>query len=188
MKGEDAVDYSTVTRWFKKFLSGCKNLNNLIALGRPETVDSETVLQAIEPHLVSSIWRVSGKLSISQSRVVHYFHNLSKSIQICRTVPHATRILQNFWLTLAFDLQVLFANQCIVTMCTNIVQYLCIFKNGTNAVFILMFQSFIFIYYHNVKMTHCIYLPNRLHRGNMWHKDNFLKQSLTSLNLKFSFS
>ena len=29
-KDEGTVDHSTVTRWFKKFHSGCKNLNNLV--------------------------------------------------------------------------------------------------------------------------------------------------------------
>ena len=32
--------------------------------------------------------------------MVHYLHNLSKSIQSCWIMPHISKILQNFWLTL----------------------------------------------------------------------------------------
>ena len=42
VKGEDAVDH-TVTKWFKKFCSGCKNLNDLSRPGRPKTMNSEAV-------------------------------------------------------------------------------------------------------------------------------------------------
>ena len=55
MKGEGAVDHSTVTRWFEKFGSGCKKLNDQTRSGRPETVDSEAEIQAIEVNLSSSI-------------------------------------------------------------------------------------------------------------------------------------
>ena len=82
MKGEGAVDHSTVTRWFKKFCSSCKNDDQEKA-GRPKTIDSKAMLQAIEANLLSSTGRVSGKLSISQSSVVYHFHNLNKSIQSC---------------------------------------------------------------------------------------------------------
>ena len=67
-KSEGAVDYSTVSRWFKKFWLGYKNLNNQARSGRLKTVDSETILQDIEANPVSSTWRVSGKLGISESR------------------------------------------------------------------------------------------------------------------------
>ena len=42
VKAESAVDHSTITRWFKKFLTGFKN------------VMSKIVLQAIKSNLVSS--------------------------------------------------------------------------------------------------------------------------------------
>ena len=35
-KGEGAVDDSTVTRWLKKFCSGCKNLDDQTRSGRPK--------------------------------------------------------------------------------------------------------------------------------------------------------
>ena len=40
VKSEDAVDHSTVTRWFEKFCSDCMNLDDQVSL-RP-------LLQAIE--------------------------------------------------------------------------------------------------------------------------------------------
>ena len=96
VKGESAVDHSTVTGWFKKFHSGCKNLNKQARSGGPKTVDSKAIFEDIEPNLANSTWRVSGKFSISQSSVVHHLHNLSKSLHSSQIVPHVTKILQNF--------------------------------------------------------------------------------------------
>ena len=53
VKGENTVNYITVTRWFKNFCSGCKNLDNEAKLGRPESIDSEPVLQVIVANLAS---------------------------------------------------------------------------------------------------------------------------------------
>ena len=55
-KGEGAVDHNTVTRWFKKFHSGCKNINDQISLGKPKTMDSKALLLAIEANLTSGTW------------------------------------------------------------------------------------------------------------------------------------
>ena len=79
--GEAAVDHSTISRWFKKFLSNCKNLNDQPRLDRPKIMDSEAVLQATETNLVSRTLRVSGKLNISQCSVVCHLHNFGKNIQ-----------------------------------------------------------------------------------------------------------
>ena len=49
-KSQDTVDYSRVTRWFKKFYFACKILNNQARSRQPKIVDSK----AIEPNLVSS--------------------------------------------------------------------------------------------------------------------------------------
>ena len=51
-QGENAVDYSTVSKWFEKFCSHCKNFD-------------EIMLKAIEANLVSNTWRVSGELRIT---------------------------------------------------------------------------------------------------------------------------
>ena len=64
-KGEGAVAPSTVNRWFKKFHSGCKNLDDQARSDRPKSEDSEVVLQAMEVDPVRSIFRVSGELGIS---------------------------------------------------------------------------------------------------------------------------
>ena len=48
-------------------------------LGRPQTMDSETVLKAIDVYPARSRI-VSGDLGITQSRPVRYLHKLVKSI------------------------------------------------------------------------------------------------------------
>ena len=45
-KGEN--NHNTLTRWFKKFCSGCNNLDKQAKTGRPKIKESKTVLQAIE--------------------------------------------------------------------------------------------------------------------------------------------
>ena len=54
------------------------------------------MLQAIEANLASSTWRVSGELG----SVVYHLNNFGKSLRSRQIVPHITKILQNFWLTL----------------------------------------------------------------------------------------
>ena len=49
-----AVDHSTITRWPKKFLSGCKDLDGHTKSKRLKIADSEAVLQTIEANLASS--------------------------------------------------------------------------------------------------------------------------------------
>ena len=51
VKDKNAVDYSRVTRWFKKFHLGCKNLDDHAKSGGPKTKDSKTVLEIIETNL-----------------------------------------------------------------------------------------------------------------------------------------
>ena len=45
---EDAVDHSTLSRWFKKFHLSCKNVDDQVNLGRLKNVNVQPVLQAIE--------------------------------------------------------------------------------------------------------------------------------------------
>ena len=53
MKGEDAIDHSTVvTRWFKKFCSGCKNLDNQVRTDRFKSMNSKVMVQ--EANMVGS--------------------------------------------------------------------------------------------------------------------------------------
>ena len=44
-----------ISRWFKKFQSSCKNLNNQAKSDKSKTMDSKDVLKAIEVNLPSSI-------------------------------------------------------------------------------------------------------------------------------------
>ena len=59
MKSENAV-----IRWFKKFRSSCKNVDDQAWSGRHKSVDSEAVLQDNDTNLVSSTGRVLGELGI----------------------------------------------------------------------------------------------------------------------------
>ena len=52
-KSEGTVYHSAVIRWFKKFCLGCKNLNNQARSGRPKTMNSKDVIEAIEAYLDS---------------------------------------------------------------------------------------------------------------------------------------
>ena len=54
-KGEGIVDHSPLTRWFKKFCLGFKNLDNKTKSGSPKTMDSKTVLQDIKANPAKSI-------------------------------------------------------------------------------------------------------------------------------------
>ena len=76
VKGEGTVAYSTVTRRFKKFCSGCKKFDDQARSGRSRTMDSDT----IEANVESSNQRVSGEISISQSSVICHLHDLGKII------------------------------------------------------------------------------------------------------------
>ena len=63
-EGEVAVDHSTVTRWLEEFCLRCKNLNDHSKSGRPKTLKSEAVLEAIKANLVKSTQTVSGEFGI----------------------------------------------------------------------------------------------------------------------------
>ena len=53
VEGEGAIDLSMVTRWFKKFCLGCKNLEDQARLSKPKTMDYKAVFQSIEVNPVS---------------------------------------------------------------------------------------------------------------------------------------
>ena len=80
-KVEGAIDHSTVSRNFKKFLQGCNNLDDQGSLGRPTNVCFEDLLKAIEPNIASSTQSVSGEHSISQSAVGCHLYILGESVQ-----------------------------------------------------------------------------------------------------------
>ena len=47
-------------------------------------LDSDAKLQVKETNPASSTWGVSGEIGISQSSVIHHFHNFGKSIKSCQ--------------------------------------------------------------------------------------------------------
>ena len=89
-KGDGVVDISKVTWLLKKVFSDCKCLNYQARSDKPKTVDSNTVLHAIEVNPASSTCRVSSELDI-----------LEKVVKSAK-VLHVTKILQTFGFTLAW--------------------------------------------------------------------------------------
>ena len=57
---EVPVDHNTVTRWFKKFCSDCKNLENQTMLGQPKTIDLR---------LCSKRWREIQQVTLGEYQV-----------------------------------------------------------------------------------------------------------------------
>ena len=49
-KGKGSIYHSPVTRCFKKFCLGCKNLDNHVKLSRPKIMDSKAMLQSNKKH------------------------------------------------------------------------------------------------------------------------------------------
>ena len=73
VKDEGVVEYSTVNRWFKKFLLSCKNLDDQARSFKSKTVDSKAALKAIEANLANSashslVWFVNFTILTKASR------------------------------------------------------------------------------------------------------------------------
>ena len=64
VKGEGAVNHSSVTRLFKKFCLGGKNCDGQARTGKTKTVYSDIVLLAKVENPVHNSRRVSAELSI----------------------------------------------------------------------------------------------------------------------------
>ena len=73
-KGEDALDHSAVKRWFKKFCTSCKNLNDQAKSDGPKIVFQGWVSSYKSK---SSTKRVSNKFCILQSNMVCHLQNYS---------------------------------------------------------------------------------------------------------------
>ena len=71
-KGKGAVVLRIVNRWFMKFHTVCKSLEDQAQWGKPKTIDSQTVLQAIETNpTISTRWvPVSSEPEISQFNLI----------------------------------------------------------------------------------------------------------------------
>ena len=87
---DGVVDHRAVTRWLKKFCTGCKSLDDQAKSGAPSH----------KANPASNTQKVSGVLGVSQSSGLCHFLHLGKSKWSCQIVLHVTKILQNFWLTL----------------------------------------------------------------------------------------
>ena len=59
------------------------DLNDQARSGRPKTMDSKALQQAIEANPGTSIPKVSSELGIPESNVVQHFHDLRKNILSC---------------------------------------------------------------------------------------------------------
>ena len=82
-KCESLVDPRAGSWWFKKFYSGCMNIDDQTRSGWSKT---KAVLKAIEANPLSNAWRVSGELGNSQSSVLHHVYDLGKNItELCLT-------------------------------------------------------------------------------------------------------
>ena len=57
-KGESAVDQITISRWLEKVHLGFKKLKDQERSGRPKTVESDAVFQAMEVNTVNGTRRV----------------------------------------------------------------------------------------------------------------------------------
>ena len=79
-KDKDTVAHSTAIRWFKKFRSGCKNVDDQLRLGWLKSVDSDPVLQDLGKIPVSSTQWIPGELGILQFSVVCNLLDPGKSI------------------------------------------------------------------------------------------------------------
>ena len=69
------VQKTEVSRWLKKFRSGCKNLDDQVSF----ELNFNPILQVKKLNLVSSTWRVSGEFSILLSNfgLVSLFNGIS---------------------------------------------------------------------------------------------------------------
>ena len=96
-KSEGAVNHSTVSRWFKKFCKGCKNLDDKARSGRPY----ECGFQGCAPSHRGKSSKYQVSLAAHSLVWLVTFMTLVKVSKDAKIVPHIMKILQNFWLTWA---------------------------------------------------------------------------------------
>ena len=105
-ESDGAVDHSTMTKWFKKFRSGCKKFIDQAMSGRPESVDSEAVFKVIGANPASSTRRVSAELNISRACVLCYFYDLGKKTSLITAVaPKRFQFYISTWTVVFFRIQ-----------------------------------------------------------------------------------
>ena len=96
MKTQFIYYHSTITRWFKKFCSGCKNLNNQARLGSPK----DRFQFHAPSHSSKSLGVAPREYQVRlASHCPLWFMILAKASRAA-TFYLAIKILQCFWLTL----------------------------------------------------------------------------------------
>ena len=88
VEGEDVLSIRTAQKWFKKFNEGHTDLRDDPRSGRPITVNTEAIREAVEAKSSTSIRRLSAELDIPQTSVFRHLHAIGKVNRRCREVPH----------------------------------------------------------------------------------------------------
>jgi transposase len=88
VEGEGVSSNGTAQNWFKRFNDGDTNLEDEPRSGRPITVDSEALHEAVGANPATSTRRLSAELDIPWKSVVRRLHQLGKVKKHCRETPH----------------------------------------------------------------------------------------------------
>lgn len=94
VEGDNVVSDRTARNWFKRFNDCDIDLGDNARAGRPTTVDSEAIREAVESNPSKSTRRLSAELDIPQTSVVRHLHALGKINRRCREVPHELTEIQ----------------------------------------------------------------------------------------------
>ncbi|CAD5220683.1 unnamed protein product [Bursaphelenchus xylophilus] len=78
VEGDNVVSDRTAQNWFKRFNDGDTDLEDKTHSGRPTTVDSEAIREAVETNPSVSTRRLAAELGIPQTSVVRHLHALGK--------------------------------------------------------------------------------------------------------------
>lgn len=88
-EGEGAISYSTVKKWFKQFKEGNEGLKDEPRSGRPPSVDSDALQQAVEERPGSSTRQLAAEFGCSNSVIAENLHKLGFVNKKGTEVPHA---------------------------------------------------------------------------------------------------
>ena len=94
VEGEGKVSNRTARKWFKQFSQGDTNLTDKKRSGRPKTINSEAILNAVEINPSTSTRRLTAELGIPKTSIVRHLHSLGKINKCCREVPHNLTLIQ----------------------------------------------------------------------------------------------
>ena len=87
-EGSDMISLNQAQYWFRKFNDGDLNLEDKNRSGRPISIESSHVKEAIEVCSSKSSRDLSSELCISQSTVIPHLHKLGKKYNSCRAIPY----------------------------------------------------------------------------------------------------